>query len=99
MYVTKRLYLDEDTVFEFMAPPDWEPKRLTRQFWGAYRKGYKAYLNGAPDECPYQDKRGGKHEHVITYSRAFQHYWNEGYQNAKRGQLPAYQPMNRCVTR
>lgn len=55
-----------------------------KAFLGAYRKGRKAYeLEGAEAQCPYPDKRGGIYDHVITYSRAFQKYWREGFEDAQ----------------
>lgn len=45
-----------------------------KAFLGAYNKGRKAYLDhGEKAKCPYADKRGGKYDHVITFSRAFQY--------------------------
>lgn len=47
----------------------------------AKRKGYQAAARGeSRSSCPYADKRnsnsGGR---GVTFSRAFQRYWHEGY--------------------
>lgn len=56
-----------------------------KAFAAAYRKGYQAYVEkGAHARCPYFDYRGGRHGQVITFSRAFQKYWWDGYNTAKR---------------
>lgn len=59
-----------------------------RAFIGAYKKGYAAHQTG--DECPYADRRGGRHDHVITYSRAFQNYWKQGLADARDGVAPRW---------
>jgi len=57
---------------------------LTKALAGAFRKGVKAFREGDPSTaCPYPDKRGGRTGNNITWSRAFQTAWHEGYKAAK----------------
>ena len=45
---------------------------------GAFRKGYLAFTSGEPRaSCPYMDKRSESGR--ITWSRAFQASWREGW--------------------
>lgn len=60
-----------------------KPKTKSRAFQGAYWKGYQARLDGKPKESPYPDHRGWN-EHV-TFSRAFDRYWREGWEDADAG--------------
>jgi hypothetical protein len=58
---------------------DGEPT-TNRAFLGAYRKGQQAQTDGLPiSACPYRETRGGKKNNVITYSRAFRRYWQDGW--------------------
>lgn len=59
---------------------------MNNAFRGAYRKGRLAFREkGAAARCPYPDHRGGKHQHVITFSRAFQNYWHRGVDDEREG--------------
>lgn len=50
---------------------------------GAYRKGIHARLNDEPiTACPYEDKR--KWNGKLSWSRAFQNAWRDGWQHADR---------------
>lgn len=61
-------------------------KTTNKAFIGAYRKGQAAHAAGeGRDSCPYQDKMGGRHDHVITYSRTFRQFWFSGFDDAARG--------------
>lgn len=52
---------------------------------GAFRKGYAAFMAGAPlAACPYADKR--KSDGRLTWARAFRTVWRDGWQHAERGQ-------------
>lgn len=63
-----------------------EPLR-NKAFIGAYRKGQRAFREGKPQEGnPYRETRGGRHLNVITYSRAFQNCWLEGWLDALNGE-------------
>jgi hypothetical protein len=60
-------------------------------FFGAYLKGYHAFEEqGAGARCPYPDYRGGAHLQVVTFSRAFQKYWYEGFEDAQAKKVPRY---------
>jgi ribosome modulation factor len=63
---------------------------MNNAFKGARYKGYLAGIAGKTEaDCPYADKRGGQHQHVVTFSRAFQKYWREGLEEGrqKRGNV------------
>lgn len=67
----------------------------TKALAGARRKGYEAGRAGQPEStCPYQDKRGGRHGHVITFSRAFRNWWLIGWKEgcAARGDTEEEEP-------
>jgi len=56
---------------------------MNKTFLSAYKKGRKAFLeNGTKAICPYLDKRG-EYRNNITFSRAFQKYWYEGFEDEK----------------
>ena len=65
---------------------------ITRAFYGAYQKGFDAYHNGAPQACPYRDKRAGRYNHIVTFSRAFILFWHEGFTDAQNGWPKRYTP-------
>ena len=49
---------------------------------GAFRKGYRAFAIGETlADCPYEDKR--KDDGRLTWSRAFQAAWREGWRYAQ----------------
>lgn len=55
-----------------------EPILSNRAFRGAWRRGYRAGLDGMPrHECPYPDRRRGRN--YATWSAAFASYWYAGY--------------------
>lgn len=57
-------------------------QQWNRAMRGAYLKGYKAFEAGEPEaSCPYEDKR--KESGRLTWSRAFQATWFDGYRDAK----------------
>lgn len=59
------------------------PPNFRRHFAGAWRKGYRAYLEGRPESaCPYDDIMGGRHMNVVTASRAYRRAWLEGWRRA-----------------
>ena len=61
-----------------------ERNQLSPHFFGAYKKGRLAYLaEGDKAVCPYLETRGGKYRHVVTFSRAYQKFWHEGFQDEK----------------
>lgn len=56
---------------------------------GAYRKGREAYRDGKGlGDCPYSDRRtrNGK----VTFSRAFQGRWHEGWWDERGGVRDRY---------
>lgn len=63
-----------------------EPENINlwnRSMRGAYRKGVRAAQDGQPvDACPYEDKR--KASGRLTWSRAYQAAWIDGWNDAKR---------------
>lgn len=61
--------------------------QTSRGFLSVYRKGREAAKNGQARKSPYADKRGGCFQHVITWSRSFQKYWLEGFDD-ENGRLP-----------
>lgn len=64
---------------------------MSKALEGAKRKGREARAAGLPESaCPYEDKRGGRHGQIITYSRAFIRAWLEGWrgEEVRRGSLP-----------
>ena len=62
---------------------------------GAYRKGRDARRAGDPrTSCPYKDKRGGHHGHVVTFSRAFMRMWRDGWDDER-----ASVPERYCIRR
>jgi hypothetical protein len=56
-----------------------EPNTKNRGFLGAFRKGAQARKDAKPRRSPYPDHRGGKYGNIITYSRAFIKYWQDGW--------------------
>lgn len=55
---------------------------MNKALEGARRKGREARIAGEPiTACPYQDKRGGRHDHMITFSRAFIRAWTDGWRD------------------
>ncbi len=65
---------------------------MNRAFYGAYQKGYQAYQQqGQGARCPYVDKRAGRHDHIVTFSRAFTRYWQEGFSDASQNLPPRYE--------
>ena len=57
---------------------------MNKALEGAKRKGREAREAGLPESaCPYGDKRGGRHGHMITFSRAFIRAWLEGYRGVE----------------
>lgn len=57
-----------------------EYSRTNPAFKGAAKKGWIAAAEGQSLEaCPYPDYRGGKHDHIVTFSRAFQKAWKNGW--------------------
>jgi hypothetical protein len=63
----------------------------TAALFGAYRKGRKAAQEGRPASSPYTDKRGGRYNNVVTFSRAFMRMWHEGYEDQIAGLPERYQ--------
>ena len=60
-------------------------------FFGTYQKGRKAARNGQPKSaCPYEDKRGGRFSHIITYSRSFISFWEDGLDDETSGKPDRY---------
>lgn len=55
---------------------------MNRALEGARRKGAEAYAAGLPRESPYKDTRTGRHNHMVTFARAFQRAWLQGYDEA-----------------
>ncbi len=47
-------------------------------FLAAFRRGVKDASEGR-HACPYRDKRGGRYANIVTFSRAYQHYWRAGH--------------------
>ncbi len=63
----------------------------TPAFFGTYQKGRAAARAGqSKDTCPYEDKRGGHHGQVITYSRSFISFWCDGWDDEKAGKPDRY---------
>jgi hypothetical protein len=58
------------------------PKTGGRAFQGAYRKGCQARMDGMSKKSPYPDHRGWNGH--VTFSRAFDRYWCEGWDDAER---------------
>lgn len=87
--MTISLPIDEDPGFHAAK------SMIAKHFLEAYNKGRKAALENpagqAHELCPYPDYRGGKYDHIITFSRPFRKYWAEGFQDAKAG-LPSRYP-------
>lgn len=54
---------------------------------GAFRKGWKAQQEGKTNHSPYEDKRTPHHNHV-TFSRAFQTAWRNGWRVASFERKP-----------
>ncbi|MCK4958032.1 MAG: hypothetical protein KAT00_01500 [Planctomycetes bacterium] len=68
---------------------------MNRAFLGAYNKGRLAFRDSEDAAvCPYPDKRCGKYDHIVTFSRAFQTYWREGFEDEKAG-LPMRYPIDK----
>jgi hypothetical protein len=57
-----------------------KPKTRNQAFHGAYWKGYEARKKGKPKVSPYPDWRTSTGE--VTFSRAFDRYWREGWEDA-----------------
>lgn len=56
---------------------------MNKAFLAAYNKGRTAFEKmGDLAVCPYADKRGN-YRNNTTFSRAFQNYWHEGFQDKK----------------
>lgn len=64
---------------ELRYPDEPRKMRITSQE-GARFKGLKSGFLGLPNENPYPDHRGGKHLHIITWSRGYQRAWDKGYE-------------------
>jgi ribosome modulation factor len=64
------------------------PDTKNRGFIGAFKKGYQARQESKPRVPPYQDKRGGRFDHIVTYSRAFRKYWLDGWDAADKDMPP-----------
>lgn len=72
-----------------MPPVD---NKLAPAFFSAHIKGRAAFReHGDKAECPYTETRGGRYNHVITFSRAFQKYWREGREDEKAGRPVKYE--------
>lgn len=56
-----------------------ELHKTSKGLFGTYCRGRLAAKTGQPRKSPYPDKRGGQHFHVITWSRTWDKYWLEGY--------------------
>ena len=79
------------------TPYDADP--LSHRYWSyrgnralaaAYRKGWKARLDGKPETAvPYADHRSDSGS--VTFSRAFRHAWQEGWDAA----LPSIKEASR----
>ena len=55
-------------------------------------KGRVAFReNGENAKSPYPETRGGKYNHVVTFSRAFQKFWHEGFNDEKTGRPVQYE--------
>lgn len=52
-----------------------------RGFQGAFDKGFRSLRDGS--ECPYEDRRGGKYNHQVTWSRAYIRAWHTGRNYAR----------------
>jgi hypothetical protein len=58
------------------------PPTRSKGFVAAWRKGREAAIAGLSlADCPYPDKRGGIHRHVVTWSRSYRKYWYDGFQS------------------
>lgn len=61
-------------------------KTTNKAFISAYKRGQQAFRDGTRrEDCPYQDKRGGRYDHVITFSRTFRQFWFSGFDDAEQG--------------
>lgn len=68
----------------------------TPAFFGTYQKGRKAARDGLPkSHCPYDDKRGGQHGQIITYSRSFISFWEDGWDDETAKKPDRYGKKNR----
>jgi hypothetical protein len=66
-------------------------EKINKSFLGAYRKGRKAWdEHGFGALCPYPDRRAGRHNHIVTFSRAFQRLWWEGWEDSRSGRPEQY---------
>jgi hypothetical protein len=65
-------------------------QKTSRAFLSAYRKGRAAAKEGLPKISPYPDLRGGRFDHIVTWSRSFHKYWMEGYNHQRTGLPEAY---------
>lgn len=63
---------------EDRIPLDRVPTTRSRQMLSAFWRGVRAAEAGDPVN-PYPDHRGGKHGHVITFSRAYRGFWQKGH--------------------
>jgi hypothetical protein len=52
-----------------------------RALQAAFDKGYASLTDGST--CPYDDKRGGKYDHITTFSRAYINAWHAGRKYAE----------------
>jgi len=64
---------------------------------GAYRKGLAANISGDPiTSCPYEDKR--KPSGKLSWSRAFQNAWRDGWQHAQHNREDALITLSIAAT-
>ena len=65
-----------------MEPPD--DHGYTGALAGAYRKGWRAWVDGhGLGDCPYRDRR--KANGKVTFSRAFRNAWHKGWSDRAAG--------------
>ncbi len=61
------------------------PNTRNKAFKSAWWRGVYAYRNGdRSTSCPYEDLRGGRNGHIITWSRSFRRFWMKGYRDAEK---------------
>lgn len=62
-------------------------KRKRTALDGAAAKGWDAFHEGKSSyDCPYVDKRNGRHGTKTTWSRSFITSWRCGWLDARRGE-------------
>lgn len=67
---------------------------LAKNFFAAYQRGRSAFRQqGHLATCPYADIRCGQHGQIPTFSRAFQRYWREGFEDQSYNKADRYRSI------